>query len=82
VIVEQPGSGYEDGDIVVDNRGNEYKTQIVNGSIYQVEPLNNVVQSLPVLTVKSQTGGGAVLRPILSDPNFTGEIQKVVDCVT
>lgn len=82
VIIENPGSGYEDGDTVVDDVGNEYKTQIVNGSIYQVEPLNNVVQSLPVLTVKSQTGGGAVLRPILSDPNFTGEIQKVVDCVT
>jgi hypothetical protein len=82
VIIEQPGSGYEDGDIVVDNLGNEYKTQVVNGFIYQVEPLNNVVQSLPVLTVKSQTGGGAVLRPILSDPKFTGEVQKVIDCVT
>lgn len=81
VIVEIGGTGYVNGDIVVDNLGNEYKTQIVDGSIYQVEPLNNVVQSLPVLSVRTETGSGAVLRPLFGNPDFKGEVQSVVNCV-
>jgi hypothetical protein len=88
VIVEDGGSGYVDGDIVIDDVGNEYTTQIIDGSIYQVKPLNNVIQTLPILTVDtrfsgvsgSNAGSGAILRPLLGTPTFTGEIQTVVQC--
>ncbi len=88
VLVEDGGSGYVTGDIVIDDAGNEYDTQIIDGSIYQVKPLNNVIQTLPVLTVDtrssgrsgSNAGSGAILRPLLGTPIFTGEIQTVVQC--
>ena len=81
VLVEDGGTGYKDA-IVTDNLGNMYDSQIVDGRIYQVTPLNNVVDSLPVLRVTSDTGVGAILRPLLGAPKFTGEVQTVVDCVT
>lgn len=84
VIVENGGSGYVEGDVVVDNFGNEYKTQIVDGRIYQVNPLNNLTQSLPFLSVKTvpgSSGSGAILRPLLGNANFSGEVQKVVQCI-
>jgi hypothetical protein len=82
VVVDFGGSGYETGDVVTDNFGNTYSTQVVNGAVYQVIPLNNVVQSVPVLTVQTKTGSGAVLRPLLATPNFTGEVQQSIDCPT
>jgi len=81
VLVEDGGSGYSDV-VVTDNVGNTYDPQIVDGRIYQVTPLNNVIDTLPVLTVTSNTGSGAILRPLLGAPNFTGDVQTVVDCVT
>jgi hypothetical protein len=80
VFVENGGGGYEDA-IVTDNLGNTYNSQIVDGRIYQVEPLNNVVDSFPTLKVTSNTGTGAILRPLLGDPKFTGEVETVVNCV-
>ena len=80
VLVENGGNGYEDA-IVTDNLGNTYNSQIFDGRIYQVEPLNNVVDVLPTLKVTSNTGTGAILRPLLGDPKFTGEIETVVNCV-
>lgn len=81
VYIENGGNNYEDAEIT-DNLGNSYKHQIVDGRIYQVTPLNNVIETLPILTVKSKTGAGAILRPLLGNPKFTGEVQKVVNCVT
>jgi outer membrane murein-binding lipoprotein Lpp len=83
VLVEDGGTGYKDAE-VTDNFGNTYNHQVVNERIYQVTPLNNVVKELPILTVKSNTGTGAILRPLLGAPNFTiptEDIQTVVDCV-
>jgi hypothetical protein len=72
VVVENSGSGYKKGDVVVDNLGNTYSTQITDsiagGRIYSVQPLNNTVKDLPILSVQSSTGFGAVLKPILSIP--------------
>ena len=81
VLVEDGGEGYEDAE-VTDSLGNSYNSQIVNGRIYQVTPLNNIIDSLPVLTVTSNTGNGAILRPVLGSPKFTttGELQTSIDC--
>ena len=81
VLVEDGGGGYQDA-VVTDNVGNTYDSQIVDGRIYRVTPLNNVIDTLPVLRVTSNTGTGAILRPLLGAPKFTGEVQTVVDCVT
>ncbi len=81
VLIENGGSGYKDAEIT-DNLGNRYDVQLDNGRIYKITPLNNVVDSLPVLTVSSNTGTGAILRPLLGAPKFSGELQTVVDCVT
>ncbi|NBP56660.1 hypothetical protein EBU71_09035 [bacterium] len=79
VVVEDGGNNYEDAE-VIDNFGNSYNSQIVDGRIYQVTPLNNITDSLPILTVTSNTGSGAILRPLLGASKFTGELQTSIDC--
>lgn len=81
VLVENGGDGYDDETTVSDDLGNDYKTQIVDGRIYQVTPLNNIIDSLPVLTVTSNKGSGAILRPLLGASKFTEEtIKTSIDC--
>ena len=51
------------GDTVTDNLGNEYDVQISFGSILKVTPINSKdIDELPILTVNSSTGSGAVLK--------------------
>lgn len=99
VLVEEGGSGYDDlTTVITDDLGNEYDYQIVNGSIYQVTPLNNIVEGLPVLSVTSDEGFGAILRPVIgalkesanisASPDsvnanlFSQEVQISIDCPT
>lgn len=83
VIVEDGGDNYVDGDIVVDDRGNRYETQVVNGQINSVKPLNsdiNLTDSLPLLFVESSTGNGAVLRPLLGKVRLPEGLNISIDC--
>lgn len=83
VLVENGGNGYDDDTTVSDDLGNDYTTQIVDGRIYQVTPLNNIIDSLPILTVTSNKGSGAILRPLLgaSKSKFKEEtVQTSIDC--
>ena len=95
VLIENAGENYTSTDTVTDNFGNNYPVQISNGSIVKVTPNNNTgtqintvtVNDLPILTVNSKTGSGAILRPILDISNITpsefqGEVKQVIDCVT
>ena len=49
-------------------------------------PLNNIIDSLPILTVNSNTGSGAILRPLLCASRTskyvgeTAEVQTSIDC--
>lgn len=85
VVVENGGSGYKDAEIT-DNLGNTYNYQIVDERIYQVTPLNNVIDSLPIFTVSSNTGSGAILRPLLGSSRTSkyvresAEVQTSIDC--
>ena len=84
VTIINPGFGYEEGDIVTDNLGNQYDTQISFGSIIKVTPINSKdITELPILTVNSSTGSGAVLKANLDDRPETpqGEIKQVIDCI-
>ena len=95
VLIENAGENYTSTDTVTDNFGNNYPVQISNGSIVKVTPNNNTetqintvtVNDLPILTVNSKTGSGAILRPILdisdiTPAEFQGEVKQVIDCVT
>ena len=84
IDIIDPGSGYSDGDTVTDNFGNRYEVQIFNGSIIKVNPINTVdLDDLPILTVLSATGSGALLKPNLDiRPDFQGEVKQVIDCIT
>ena len=81
VIIEDGGDGYSDGDVVVDNLGNRYATTVFNGQINSVTPLNNIVDTLPNLSVESENGNGAILRPLLGGVSITGDVQQSIDCV-
>jgi len=81
VVVDDGGNGYGNDTVVTDNLGNSYDIKIINGRIAEVTPLNNTVDSLPVLTALSDSGSGAILRPLLGTSRFTtGEIQTSIDC--
>ena len=86
ILIVNPGKNYnEDDNIVKDQFDNEYSVQIDDGSVISVEPINKIVtvNDLPVIEIDSDTGSGAILRPILDiiPPDFQGEVQQVIDCV-
>ena len=84
IIIEDPGSGYEDG-IITD----DIVPIIRNGRVEAIEIREQIpYTSLPELLVESETGRGAVIRPIMStkredrrtDPTQAGAF-KVIQCV-
>lgn len=79
VAVEDGGSGYTDDTEITDNLGNNYEFKVNNGTIYQVTPLNNIVDGLPILSVSSDTGFGAILRPVLGAIKESGNIPASLD---
>ena len=95
VLIQNPGQNYSQGDTATDQFGNTYSIEIFEGSITKIEPINIVgegvtggntiqVNDLPVITIKSDTGSGALLRPLLDivPAEFQGEVKQVIDCVT
>ena len=89
IIIQNPGQNYiggVGGDTATDQFGNEYSIEIFEGSITKIQPINTIVivNDLPIITIKSDTGSGAILRPILDTPpaEFQGEVRQVIDCVT
>ena len=90
VAVISPGEGYTQEDIIEDNVGNVYDKIIDNtGKILNVIPPNptnvNVipVTDIPLLTIQSSTGFGAIIKPqIAPRPTYQGEIKQVIDCIT
>ena len=90
VLVIDSGENYSENDVITDNSGNVY-TPILddNGRIINVIPpnptLNNVVpvKDIPFLTIESNTGIGANIKPqIAPRPTYQGEIKQVIDCIT
>jgi hypothetical protein len=70
--------------VIVDNFGNQYSAQVLNGAILKVDPLNIITTTeLPILTVISAEGSGAILSPILDTrAEYQGEVKQVIDCIT
>ena len=90
VAVISPGEGYTQEDIIEDNVGNVYDKILDNsGKILNVIPPNptnvNVipVTDIPLLTIQSSTGFGAIIKPqIAPRPTYQGELKQVIDCIT
>ena len=83
VIVDDGGQDYADTDTLVAAHCGDLT--IVDGRITKVT-LSNLCrfEDLADLTIKSDTGFGAVLRPIMSTtipPVLQGELVEVIDCV-
>ena len=78
-----PGSGFTDGDQVVDNFGNQYDVRVQQGLITKVTPITqNKVDDIPILSTIG-SGSGAILSANLNDrPEFQGEVKQVIDCVS
>ena len=67
-MVDNAGLGYSENDTATDQFGNQYQLVIDKGSIVSVKPLNiNITTLLPQITIKSDTGSGALIRPVLGN---------------
>tara|TARA_R100000152_G_C6780751_1_gene213943 strand:+ start:1278 stop:3386 length:2109 start_codon:yes stop_codon:yes gene_type:complete len=77
VIIEDPGRGYADDD-TLDN----FDLDIQDGKIVGGR-LKNIItyDDLPKLNINSETGVGAILRPVLSKTRPQGKVVEVIDCV-
>ena len=78
-IVVNTGQGY------VDAVAEGYDLVIQNGRIISAKPLNNIqIQDLPVITVTSKTGSGALIKPVIGRLPLTpqGEVVQVIDCIS
>jgi len=80
--IDNAGLGYSENDTATDQFGNEYQLVIDKGSVVAVKPLNiNITTLLPQITIQSDTGRGAQIRPVLGTPEPTAEIKQVIDCI-
>lgn len=76
IIIENPGSGYSEGD-----SAQGIKLTIRDGQIINTEIENFGYNGLPNLNINSNTGFGAVLRPIMAVVPPQKEVIQVIDCV-
>ena len=91
ILIQNPGQNYSQDDTATDQFDNEYPIEIFEGSIIKIDPINIsgnsnnsiIVNDLPIITIKSDTGSGALLRPLLDivPAEFQGEVKQVIDCV-
>jgi len=80
VIVEDGGQNYLDDD-TIDN----FDITVTDGKITSVSPkVGFAYNGLPDLNINSDTGFGAVLRPIMSvvTPAQQTEVIQVIDCIS
>lgn len=85
-VVLYPGSGYVPGDTATDDNGEEYDLTIEDGKIISASPINRLkATELPTITIITETGIGALIKPIVrtftSSPPSQDEIISVIDCV-
>jgi hypothetical protein len=90
VLVVSPGENYKEEDVITDNSGNVYvKFLDEQGRILNVIAPNpitqnvNSVKDIPELSIETDTGFGAIIKPQLAPrPQYQGEVKQVIDCIT
>ena len=76
VKIVNPGNGYEDA------TADGYDVKIEDGKIVSVSPINNVkTTELPKIIIKSSTGTGALVRPIIGRLTPQDTVVQIIDCV-
>jgi hypothetical protein len=81
-VVLYPGLNYSSSNTAIDNLGNTYSLTIDNGRIISATPLNIIeVTDTPVISINTETGIGAVLKPILGPISEPSETQKLIQDV-
>jgi rare lipoprotein A len=80
VVIENPGSGYADNDVV---ENDDVKVTFSGGRVSTVEiRKQSTYQSLPELNIRTLTGSGAILRPVMTTTQRPQtEVVRVIDCV-
>jgi hypothetical protein len=83
VVVIIPGINYSPEDIAVDNFGNQYNLSVDNGRIISAQVINSIrVEDLPTITIESDNGQGAVLKPIIGKLDLISppQLTRIIDC--
>ena len=94
IFIDDPGFGYDDGDTLLIGDGTNGSGDLIinNGQIIGVNITNPGIgfTSLPSMTINTETGYNAVLKPVLRfiNPNDSGFVVplgtptlQVIDCV-
>ena len=77
VVIVDPGRSYQ-----VDDTLEDFELQVLDGKITNVSVVNRpAYTSLPELNINTNTGVGAILRPIMSPIRPQGDIIEVIDCI-
>jgi len=76
ILIEDPGENYDDNDTI-----EGLDLTISGGKILKATPQNFGYNGLPNLNINSNTGYGAILRPVMSIVPPQIEVIKVIDCV-
>ena len=82
VIVDNPGINYEPSDVIVDDNLKLILKE--DGSVAGVDVVKQVpTDILPTINISTNTGSGAVLRPVMSIERSTREerLIQVIDCI-
>jgi len=82
VIVDNPGINYQPSDVIVDDNLKLILKE--DGSVAGVDVVNQVpTDILPTINISTNTGSGAVLRPVMSIERSTREerLIQVIDCI-
>jgi len=78
VIIENQGEGYNENDTL-----ENFNLNIIDGRIVGGKMINDIpYDDLPNLNINSDTGVGAILRPIMSKTRPQGEVVQVIDCIS
>ena len=77
IIIENGGDGYDVGD-TLDNA----QLEIIDGKIVSGTMVSRIpYRGLPELNINSETGVGAILKPIMSKTRPQGEVIQIIDCI-
>ena len=80
-VVQSSGFDYSPNDTAVDNFGNQYNLTVEDGRIISAKPINTLeVSDLPKIRVNSETGYGAILKPVFGSISYPSEIKTSIDC--
>ena len=77
ILIQDPGDGYSDNDTM-----EGFDMVVKDGKIAEVKPNRKAYRFLPPMKILTQTGSGAILRPVMTTKTPQIEVEQQIDCVT